>query len=611
MKIKILILILICMFCGINLFSQTTRKPSFEIHDIGMLWETMKDDGTIGAPDPTSTLDFYPSMDWPGGPHQLDNKNEQRSYMVGAGIWIGGKDNSNEVFFTENGPFSWIDNGEFSSIEKVENLIGSNNFDSTKAEQTIIVEWTTTENINVKRKSMAWSSRNYNNFIIIDFVITNQNSYSLSDVYIGFSYLLRPSYQDQLVHNGWGNDLNLTDEMVDFDSTLNLLYAYDSYPDFPGMEYDLGNYWSEYEEMRTPGYAGFSLIYSDINFDGSSSQPANIFWAQLLGNESEFTIDKTNKNNMYAILNGNDRSLQVTDSTLRLDPFTLMSCGPYNIGPSKSVHIVLVEAVNGLTLEEVNNIDNTEKMLACQSKLPAGLDSLKNSIERAKFLYNNNYVITNRSEKTPEIEIIPSPQTQTISISWAPIENEDVIDEYRIYRNEKSFIGPFVSYYKRIRPSRSLDQNRYFNQYGFNRWTYEDQNVNLGVGYYYAVTTLNNNGIESWMCNRNELAVTATNLPDSTLNIKVFPNPFRQKSGFLNPSSANHIVFTHLPEKCTIKIFTTSGELIKTIKHDNAFSGEHVWEQLTNARQRTAPGIYFWTVNSEVGTAKGSLIIIK
>jgi hypothetical protein len=57
------------MLVCVPLWAQ--RTPSFEIHDRGILWETMKDDGTIGAPNPTSRYQFYPSMDWPGGPSEL------------------------------------------------------------------------------------------------------------------------------------------------------------------------------------------------------------------------------------------------------------------------------------------------------------------------------------------------------------------------------------------------------------------------------------------------------------------------------------------------------------------------------------------------------------
>jgi len=134
----------------------------------------------------------------------------------------------------------------------------------------------------------------------------------------------------------------------------------------------------------------------------------------------------------------------------------------------------------------------------------------------------------------------------------------------------------------------------------------------MGAGYFYAVTAVDVAGNESWFTNRNETAVKAASLPDSTtLNISVFPNPFREVSGFPLTEDANSIVWTNLPETCTIRIYTSNGEMVQKMEHNNPNSGEEVWDQLTSSRQRTAPGIYFWTVESAVGTAKGTLILIK
>ena len=79
---------LLCiLLLPLPLFAQA-RKAEFRIHDRGTLWETVKDDGTLGAPDPTNRFQYYPSMDWPGGPESMI-KDDQRSYMLGAGLWIG------------------------------------------------------------------------------------------------------------------------------------------------------------------------------------------------------------------------------------------------------------------------------------------------------------------------------------------------------------------------------------------------------------------------------------------------------------------------------------------------------------------------------------------
>ena len=114
------VIVILLVFCTAGV--AQIRNAEFEVHNRGMLWETMKDNGTIGAPDPLDQFAFYPSMDWPGGPDELLLKDEQRSYMAGAGLWMGGMLNGS-VFFTENGPFQLVDDGTFEGIEKIENYL--------------------------------------------------------------------------------------------------------------------------------------------------------------------------------------------------------------------------------------------------------------------------------------------------------------------------------------------------------------------------------------------------------------------------------------------------------------------------------------------------------
>jgi hypothetical protein len=605
---KIVSVIFLLGMCPL-IFPQA-RNADFRIHDRGNLWETVKDNGTLGPSDPTYRFETYPSMDWPGGPPNLIlAKDDQRSYNYGAGMWIGGKRNDGSIFFTQKGPFTFVDEGTFEPMQEIENFVGSGSYDPNEAEEKIIAQWKTTENISVKRTSRAWSFPGLNNFIILEYLITNENSFPITDVFIGFPYLLRPSYQDFVVHNGWGDDFNRADDLVRYDTSRSLLYSYDDTPNF-SLPTDVGNYWANANELRTTGYAGYSLLYADPASD-NRSQPANVFYAQLLNNERFFNLSSSNSENMYNILSGADKSLQAIPDE-KLAPFTLMSAGPYDIPAGGSVKIVIVEAVNGIP------IDEAVKGLESQSKLPAGLDSLRNTIDRARQLYNNNYQLTSVPPPSPEIEIISQPSNQSIAISWDPIETRWVnpisgksnLKGYRVYRSNRSFIGPFTRV-KEINVSKSTDISRYFNS-DINKWVYEDRSISLATGYFYTVTSFDSSGNESWFTNRNEEPIQATRTAaENVLNVKVFPNPFKEVSGFPTSGTENYIVWSNLPAVCTIRIYTSSGELVKTLRHENMNSGEEVWDQLTDARQRTAPGIYFWTVESDVGSNKGTLLIIK
>jgi hypothetical protein len=592
-----------------SLFAQV-RIADFMIHDRANLWETMKDDGTIGPANPTDRFETYPSMDWPGGPDKMA-KDNQRSYSFASGFWLGGKRTDGSTFLIENGPFTFVDMGTFNDLIKEENFVGSNNYNPNLPEQSIIAEWTNTENITVKRTSKVWSFNILNNFIIVDYEITSNKSETITEVYVGFPSLIRPSYQDFVVHNGWGDDFNRTDELVDYDTTNGILYAYDDTPNF-SLPNDVGNYWdfNELNEMRTPGYAGYKILYADETTD-QQPQPATVFFAQLLNNQDQFSTFSNSQENVYNILSGEDQSLQADNST-RLTPFMLLGVGPYTLAPGETIKVSVVEAVNGLPLEE------TIKGLEVQPDLPAGLDSLRNTIANAQILFDNNFQLTSVPPPSPKIDIIPIPKDQTITISWDPIDqtwidpinDTTVISEFRIYRADRSFIGPYI-FLKRIRPGRDTDRTRFFDE-DANKWIYEDQSINLGVGYYYTVTSKDDEDDESWYTNRNtEPVFAARSAAPDALNVKVFPNPFKEISGFPTSGAEDSIVWTNLPGRCTIKIFTSSGELVKTMEHDNPNVGEEVWDQLSDARQQVAPGIYFWIVASDVGNAKGTLLIIK
>lgn len=585
-----------------------TRQAEFEVHDRGELWETMKDDGTIGAPSPTNPFQFYPTMDWPGGPNTLVDKGEQRSYSAGAGFWMGGR-RGGSLFFTENGPFAYVDPaGTYGPVERTNNFIEEPGYDPARAEQTIVARWTTSENVRVVRTSRAWSFRGLNTFVLVEYEVTNGGAGPLTDVFVGFPYLLRPSYQDVVVHNGWGDDFNRTDDFVAYDSTRGFVYSWDDTPNF-SIPQDVGNYWAEANELRTTGYAGVALLEAPPGA-GGEAQPSTVLWAQLLNNENRLTVSTSTRESLYAILSGADRSLQAAAGE-HLTPFVLQGAGPYTMAPGQTLRFVLAQAVNGIPLQVART------GLAAQPRLPAGLDSLRGSIDRARVLAANGSAVTGVPPPSPPVQLLALPSSRSVAVSWPPTETTWIdpftggrIAEYRVYRSDRAFAGPFTQV-ARVRVDNATDRTRYFDE-ARNEWRYIDNSASLGVRYFYAVTAIDTDGHQSWLTNRNEEAVTVTSSPSAdALGVRVFPNPFREVSGFPSTGDENSIVWNNLPARATIRIYTAGGELVRTLEHDDAASGQKVWDQLSDARQRTAPGMYFWTVQSDVGAAQGTLLIIK
>ncbi len=100
------------------------------------------------------------------------------------------------------------------------------------------------------------------------------------------------------------------------------------------------------------------------------------------------------------------------------------------------------------------------------------------------------------------------------------------------------------------------------------------------------------------------------------LEVKVVPNPYIVFNGWEKTSEQRNIKFTHLPSTCTIRIFTTAGDVVKVINHKDTKTqpldqgGTATWDLLNDYQQLIAPGVYIFHVESPVGEYTGKLMII-
>jgi hypothetical protein len=102
-------------------------------------------------------------------------------------------------------------------------------------------------------------------------------------------------------------------------------------------------------------------------------------------------------------------------------------------------------------------------------------------------------------------------------------------------------------------------------------------------------------------------------------NIKVVPNPYlanalwEPKNPYTSGRGPRSIHFTHLPNKCTIRIFTVNGELVKEIEHNTALNdGSAEWDLLTKDNLSASYGIYIYHVDAPgIGKKAGKFAIVK
>jgi hypothetical protein len=101
-------------------------------------------------------------------------------------------------------------------------------------------------------------------------------------------------------------------------------------------------------------------------------------------------------------------------------------------------------------------------------------------------------------------------------------------------------------------------------------------------------------------------------------NIAVVPNPYVGAATW-EPASATVgrgerlIYFIHLPNKCTIRVFTISGSLVKTLEHDAPLTdGQQPWDLTTKDGLDLAFGVYIFHVDAPgIGQKIGKFAVIK
>jgi len=162
-------------------------------------------------------------------------------------------------------------------------------------------------------------------------------------------------------------------------------------------------------------------------------------------------------------------------------------------------------------------------------------------------------------------------------------------------------------------------------------YEYTISNLQPSKPYYFAVTAFDfgslREDIASMETSPLSNAVMEFPLPaaqeveEGGLKAIVYPNPYRINAGYAtigyenrdrtkSVERARKINFANLPGKCTIRIFTLTGDLVKEINHTDGTS-EASWDVISRNTQPAVTGIYVWQIESDMGSQIGKLVIIK
>lgn len=199
----------------------------------------------------------------------------------------------------------------------------------------------------------------------------------------------------------------------------------------------------------------------------------------------------------------------------------------------------------------------------------------------------------NRISWGPQIESFNSPRRR------APFSHYEVL-------RAPHALGPW-----KVIASVSPRDPEYFSD---GKYAVIDPESNLGDNVAYAVVSVDELGGRSGMTN---LTTHETQAPaaETLGKVYVIPNPLIVTSGLTGSDPAgeisDRIQFVGLTKRCTIRIFSYTGQLIMTREHDRETYG-NPWYQLSINNQIIASGVYYFVVEDrETGArSKGKFVVI-
>ena len=285
--------------------------------------------------------------------------------------------------------------------------------------------------------------------------------------------------------------------------------------------------------------------------------------------------------------------------------------GPYELAPGDSVNIILAEGVDGLDREKNLEVGgnwfrhwkklSTDPMTMPDGTATTNFDTYKNAwVMTAKdsLFETFRHAISNYNAKFQIPQPPPPPEKFTvnsggdrITISWARnAETYPTFDGYALYRA----MGKPDTSYEMIFSCEKANATE----------TFYDTTAHRGFTYYYYVVAKDDgkqNDIQPGVPLVSSKFYTMTSEParlmrpasDNFKAIRVVPNPYHINARRLQfgEDLPDQIAFFGLPPKCTIRIFTERGDLIRTLQHTNG-SGDELWDCTTEFKQVVVSGLY-------------------
>ena len=514
--------------------------------------------------------------------------------------------------------------------------------------------------VTMERKILAFSHPDHDNYIIYEYTFTNTGNVDddgeielpnnqIEEFYVYYQYRYSPCFQTRYIignASGWGistmNDArgdgadNIALYNDPADERFRAQFAWQGFwPNRTPQQYDNigGPIWDPtgvtldrgyttaddtVGRLGAPQFVGVVTLYADdpnnVGMD-DINQPSTTNW--LYSNSprtfNHNPYDRTAMQEEYEIMSIGHTSRHAWDAEPTGNFINQQSWidtdaghsfgngyGPYNLSIGESITIIMAEAADGLGIQECIDIGRQYKKgeidaVTKNTWVFTGRDSLFDTFRNAMSNYTSGYTESQAPEPPSTFNIEGG--GDRIILTWDTYSNTSDIAGFRIYRNEGEFDNPF-------KPAVLLYEA------GPDERRYEDFTPIRGIGYYYFIQSVDNNGLVSsrYYTQSFDPAFLVRPAGKQLSDVRVVPNPFilssspdRLRFGSAEPDK---LAFFNIPGQCTIQIFTETGELVYTIDHTNG-SGDEYWKGVNYSNQVVVSGIYIAVVTDNVTGEKG------
>ncbi|MDZ7821828.1 MAG: hypothetical protein U5N26_08480 [Candidatus Marinimicrobia bacterium] len=533
--------------------------------------------------------------------------------------------------------------------------------------------------IQVDLESYTWNYSFTEAFVILNYHITNTGSSTIEDVYAGIwadASIGNMNYTSIYEPGGgwsWYDNLNAFDASV-FDPVPD--------DDLPGIDRDIAyQYDADGDNGYAQSYVGFTCLGSEPVPRKYWDSHYNQWMWNTASNLAypEYYLPLTNAERYHKLSHSVPRHPGEEGYTEDGYPSTsaswmlLIGSGPFGSAPAApdstswelppGASVDVAYAV--VTARWANN--NEEESTARRKLLRVNADWAQKAyngednngngkLDEGEDQNGNGVLdryILPAPPPSPRMHVVP--ERGKVTLYWNdmpesfedPISREKDFEGYKIYARRKtsgleeewSLLATFdldneIGYntgldYVRIRDASGEPSCEIFGQDTFH---YKFENRNLLNGWpdknIFSVTSYDRGdpgtGLESLESSKLENrtpVITGRQAADAdSLKVGVYPNPYRVNALWDGSGVRDRMIwFTGLPEEATIRVFTLSGELIKTIEHQGSTyngggtrrlqeglsadavyaGGEHAWDLITDHDQALATGMYLFAVETK------------